>query len=289
MNLKNCKNFDSSYFRGRNCFEEDGVQIYLVFQPMQKNFLKFSSNKNIGERKSKGFSNEVIKLPNNSLAPSEKFTGETMYVIFSGSCLKQDKVTFSHGKTVNVFVVYDLKSSLTNFRPTLQNCLFGVVKLTKNSDIDKYRYSEYGIGFDTKGTFLHPSGTTGVNVIIFRADLSSSAHANNKTKSVLIFGEGPTQGLEDITFYTGKMYSVNFTTTRKKFCLSLHYNGDNRYLFTNGTEIYKFKAKDSEIVANLFCLGNISEDFSVANMKKLDCMVMFLALVLITGQLQLMI
>ena len=63
------------------------------------------------------------------------------------------------------------------------------------------------------------------------------------------------------------MYSVNFTATRNKFCLSLHYNGDNSYLFVNGTEIIKFKAKDLEIVANPLCLGNISEDFSSAIMK----------------------
>ena len=77
------------------------------------------------------------------------------------------------------------------------------------------------------------------------------------------------------------MYSVDFTATRKKFCLDLHYNGDNSYLFVNGTEIIKFKAKDSEIVANPLCLGNISEDLSSANRKKLDCMVLFLTLVLI--------
>ena len=64
------------------------------------------------------------------------------------------------------------------------------------------------------------------------------------------------------------MYSVNFTVTKKKFCLSLHYNGANSYLFVNGTEIYKFKAKDSEIVATLLCLGNISKDWSIDNMKK---------------------
>ena len=56
--------------------------------------------------------------------------------------------------------------------------------------------------------------------------------------------------------------------TKKKFCLSLHYNGANSYLFVNGTEIYKFKAKDSEIVASPLCLGNISKDWSVGNMKK---------------------
>ena len=64
------------------------------------------------------------------------------------------------------------------------------------------------------------------------------------------------------------MYSINFTVTNKKFCLSLHYNGANSYLFVNGTEIYKFKAKDSEIVASPLCLGNISKDWSVDNMKR---------------------
>ena len=64
------------------------------------------------------------------------------------------------------------------------------------------------------------------------------------------------------------MDSINFTATRKRFCSSLHYNGDSSYLFANGAEIIKFKENDSEIVANPLCLGNISEDFSSANMKK---------------------
>ena len=64
------------------------------------------------------------------------------------------------------------------------------------------------------------------------------------------------------------MYSINFTVTKKKFCLSLHYNGGNSYLFVNGTEFYKFKAKDSKIVSSLSCLGNISNYRSVDNMKK---------------------
>ena len=67
------------------------------------------------------------------------------------------------------------------------------------------------------------------------------------------------------------MYSINFTVKRKKNCLSLHYNGANSYLFVNGTEIYKFKAKDSEIVATPLCLGNISKDWSADNMKKTGC------------------
>ena len=64
------------------------------------------------------------------------------------------------------------------------------------------------------------------------------------------------------------MYSINFAVTKKKFCLSLHYNRANSYLFVNGTEIYKFKAKDSEIVTTPSCLGNISKYWSVDNMKK---------------------
>ena len=65
------------------------------------------------------------------------------------------------------------------------------------------------------------------------------------------------------------MYSINFTVTKKKFCLSLHYNGANSYLFINGTEIIKFKAKHSEVVATPLCLGNISKDWSIDNMKRI--------------------
>ena len=88
-----------------------------------------------------------------------------------------------------------------------------------------------------------------------------------KKSSILVLGIGPTQGLEH-TLTAAKRYSINFTETKEKFCLSFHYNGVNSYLFVNGTEIYKFKANDSEIVANPLCLGNISKDWSTDNMKK---------------------
>ena len=65
------------------------------------------------------------------------------------------------------------------------------------------------------------------------------------------------------------MYSISFTVTKRKFSLSLHYNGSNSYLFVNGTEIYKFKAKDSEIAASSLYLGIISKDWSADNMKKI--------------------
>ena len=86
-------------------------------------------------------------------------------------------------------------------------------------------------------------------------------------KDILILGRGPTQRLES-TLSAEKMYSINFTKKNTKFCLNLHYNEANSYLFVNGTEIIKFKAKDSESLAYSLCLGNISKDWTNDNMKK---------------------
>ena len=87
--------------------------------------------------------------------------------------------------------------------------------------------------------------------------MSSSIHVDNKKKHILILGKGPTQGLGEHSLTAEKMYSLNLTDHRVKYCLSLHYNGANSYLFVNGTEIIKFKAKDSNIATNPICLGNI--------------------------------
>ena len=144
--------------------------------------------------------------------------------------------------------------------------MFGAVNLTKNADIDKYKYSGYGIGFDRNGEFSFGNGF-GKNCIIFGADMSSSSHANNK-KNILVLGKYFVQGIKGTTIYAEKLYSINFTENNKKFCLNLHYNGANSYLFVNGIEIHKFKEKDYEIAASPLCLGNISKDFSVDNMKK---------------------
>ena len=89
-----------------------------------------------------------------------------------------------------------------------------------------------------------------------------------RKNTFFFLGKGPTQGLGKHSLTADKMYSINFTPTRKKFFLNLHYNGANSYLFVNGTETIKFKAKDSEIVATPFCLGNITKEFSEENMKK---------------------
>ena len=160
-------------------------------------------------------------------------------------------------------------STSFNDDPTLKNLLFGAVRLTKNADIDKYQYLGYGIEFDKKSSFSFPGGGFGQNLIIFRVDVSFSAQVDNKKKDILIPGKGPTQGL-NYTLTAEKMYSINFTVTTKTFYLSLHYNGARSYFFVNGIEIHKFRTKDSEIVSRPLCPGNISKDWSIDNMKKLD-------------------
>ena len=91
--------------------------------------------------------------------------------------------------------------------------MFGAVALTKYADIEKCKYSGYGIGFDKRSNFSFPSGGFGQNVLIFGADMSSSIHIDNKKKDILVLGRGPAQGLES-TLTAEKMYSINFTVTK---------------------------------------------------------------------------
>ena len=98
--------------------------------------------------------------------------------------------------------------------------------------------------------------------------MSSSVHVDNKKNYILVLDKGPRQGLDDTTLTAEKKYSINFSEKHKKIYLSLHYNGVISYLFVNGVETYKLKAKDLEINTTLLCLGNVSKDFSVDNMKK---------------------
>ena len=257
---------------GKSHFEEDGVQSYLVFQPLNKYF-KVTTNANtkyISSWQSKGLSDEIIKpLATNDYKfnPKVNYYGTKTRLEFRGSCFKQEKSKFNHGEIVNIYIVYEIDTTYIKSHPSLLNCLFGTVNITKNADIDKNKYSEYGIGFDRNGIYLLPDGSFGRNVVIFGVDMSSSAHIDNKRKDILVLGRGPTQGLDEHSLTAEKIYSVNFTDHRKKCCLSLHYNGANSYLFANSTEIIKFKAKDSNIIAPPLCLGNISKDWSVDNMK----------------------
>ena len=124
-------------------------------------------------------------------------------------------IDYSNKKNTFLHCLWTSSNSNIN-DPTLQNCLFGSVTLTKNVDIDKYKYSGYGIGFDRKGSFSFPGGGFGQNVVIFGADMSSSPHIDNKGKDILILGKGPTQGLGE-----------NSLTAEKCILLILQYHKRN--------------------------------------------------------------
>ena len=152
----------------------------MVFQPIYRYFKKNCSSHQISAWISKGLSDESINLPatsDNSLAPSLNCIGTETRVKFDGSCLKQDKITFANGKAVticNVYVVYEMNlwdRGYGDYSPQ-GNSLFGAVKLVKNNDINKYKYSGYNIGFDRRGTFSVVNGFS-KNIIIFGVDMSS--------------------------------------------------------------------------------------------------------------------
>ena len=113
---------------------------------------------------------------------------------------------------MNIYIVYEIykKGNIIISDPTLENCLFGVVTLTKNVNFDRYGYSGYGIGFDRKRSFSFSGGGCGQNVLVFGVDMSFSAHIDNKKRDILVLGWGPTQGLEH-TLTAEKMHSINFT------------------------------------------------------------------------------
>ena len=143
---------------------------------------------------------------------------------FKRSCLKQDKAPFTPNNVVNLYIVYELNtwSQDLNAEFTLKDCLFGAVKLTKNANANKDSYSRYGIGFDSRSLFSIPNLDSGKNAIIFdRVDMSSSVHANNKNKDILILGKGGTKRLDNTSLTAEAEYSTNFSRSENFFCLSL--------------------------------------------------------------------
>ena len=183
--------YDLSYFRGKQYFDEgDGQQNYLIFLSMRKHF-KFNSIVNVIDCvlswRSKGISNGSIKPPkttdNSLISPRLSYYDTKTRVKFTGSCLKQPTFKFTYKKVVHIYIVYELSASCSHISdPTVKNCFFGAVTLTKNADIEKYRYSGYGIEFDRRSSFSFPSGGFGQNVLIFGADMSSSIHIDIRKK-----------------------------------------------------------------------------------------------------------
>ena len=171
---------------------------------------------------------------------------------------------------VNLYICYKIdwwsRDLDTDF--ALGNCLFESLKLTKNADPDEHKYSGYGIGFDSRSEFSLPDESYGKNVIIFGVYMSSTVHVDNKRKVILILGKGSTQGLDNTKLTAEAKYLIKFTKSNERFVLSLNCNINDSFLFVNTAKVFQFKAKDSEIKKHDLCLGNVSIDFTIDNMKK---------------------
>ena len=132
--------------------------------------------------------------------------------------------------------------------------MFGTVKLVRNADKSKFTYNGRRIAFDGEGSWSFGNDFD----VIFGADNSSSSHTDNKKKNFLVLGNGPIQGINDITGSTGKKISINFSKANTKFCSSLHYNVDESYFYVNKIDNIP---KDNIRWYNS-CLGSISKDFT---------------------------
>ena len=242
------------------------------------------TSKDISEWKSTGIYNYSSDSNMNAFAnaksnlPNLKNDGR-MHVHLSGNHFQQNEVIIpNNNNAINIYCVYKLdpiaSSRDTSF--TIQNALFGAIQITKNAtDNKKNNYKGYGICFDEKSQFGHAiteggftHTTIGRKVLIFGADMSFSVHATNRANHIYVMGDGLTQGINDTTIYVEKNYYRNFTDPGKKFILSLHYNGNNSYLFVNGRQELKFKAKTDQLVKEKLCIGNLSDQWTASESGK---------------------
>ena len=188
---------------------------------MQKHF-NLIKEYQINKWKSKGLSNQYLDTFGiiGDIMLSKKI--KPMHVIFKakGTLVSHENDIIAEGPITNIYIVYKTSSKTVNSNFVFRNCLFGAINITNttNSDTDKWKYSGYGVGFDSTGSFTHPDdGKNAKNIIVFGADMSNSRHATKKTQSVLVLGYGLIQKINDTTIYAERMYSPNFTADTKYF------------------------------------------------------------------------
>ena len=191
------------------------------------------------------------------------------YFLLQGNYFQQNDniiIPNNNKNVINIYVVYKLDpiSSTRNTDYAIQNSLFGAMKITKNANYSKNNYTGYGLCFDEGGEFGQTvkqgnfnRTTNARNVIIFGVDMSSSIHATNRANNIYVMGKECIQGINDTTIYAEKLFYNNFTELGEKFVLSLHYSGDNSYLFANGRQELKSKAKDDQMTNEKLCIGNL--------------------------------
>ena len=264
---------------------------------LQKNHLVYEckvgsfifNNKKISKWESTGIFNSLDYYSMNGIENTKKEMAilkndERMYVYLHSNHFQQNNVLTSNNdhlinkNVVNIYIVYKLDplASTRDKSFTIQNALFGAMKITKNAtDNSKNNCKGYGICFDERSEFGHTiteggraHTTDARNVLIFGADMSSSVHATNRANHIYLMGTGLTQGINDTMIYVEKNFYRNFTDFGKKFVLILHYNGDNSYLFVNGSQELKFKAKKNQLFKEKLCIGNLSDQWTTSESEK---------------------
>ena len=259
-------------------------QSYLTYECKMGSFGFALTSRDISEWKSIGIHNYSSDSNMNAVAnaksnlPNFKNNGR-MHVYLSGNHFQPNVVGIpTNGNVINIYCVYKLdpiaSSRDTSF--TIQDALIGTMELTKNAtDNSKNNYKGYGICFDEGNQFGHTMTeggrthiTNGRNELIFGADMSFSIPATNRANHIYVMGDGLTQGIHDTTLYVEKKYFRNFTEPNVKFVLSLHYNGDDSYLFVNGRQELKFKCKTDQLVKEKLCTGNLSDQWTASKSEK---------------------
>ena len=245
-------NFNRGFF-----FYKD--QSYLTYECKMGSFGFGLTSRDISEWKSTGIynyssdSNMNVFANAKSNLPNLKNDGR-MHVHLSGNHFQQNVAGIpNNGNVINIYCVYKLhpiaSSRDTSF--TIQDALFGAMQITKNAtDNSKNNYKRYSVCFDEGSQFGHTMSeggrthiTNGRNVLIFGADMSFSIHRTNTANHIYVMGDGFTQGIQDTTLYVEKKYFRNFTEPNVKFALSLHYNGNDSYLFVNGRQELSLSVK----------------------------------------------
>ena len=206
---------------------------------------------------------------------------EEVYVYLKGTHFQQNNVLNTsndhviNDNGINIYIVYKLDPITSRDTTFTIQTLFGAMQITKNTDTSKYNYKGYGTCFGESEEFTHvrkrgnfSDTTDGRNVIIFGLDMSFSKHANNKANNIYVMDKDYIQKINNTTIYAEKMYYRNFTDPGKKFVLSLHYNGNNSYLYANGNQELKFKAKTDQLVKEKLCLGNLSDQGTTSESEK---------------------
>ena len=245
------KNERGLSFNRRFFFYKD--QSYLVYDCKMGSF-QFTVGK-ISTWKSTGIFNYLGNSNMNAVGDSEGDLPEIkndgrLYVYLSGNHFQQNKVIIpNNDNVINIYFVYEIQpiASSRDTTFTIQNALFGAMQITKYVDNSKNNYKGYDICFDEISQFGHTitedgraQRINGRNILIFGADISFSAHTTNRANNIYVMGDGLTQDIHDATLYVEKNYYRNFTDPGKRFIISLHYNGDNSYLFVNGRQELKF-------------------------------------------------